>query len=192
MRVVLCVVMVLACVPAAWGQAITGFTGGSEYDSYYGSVAGDVIGWRFTVSAPMVVTNLGVWNGDQTGGVESPHQVGIWDSSQTLLTSGTVDGTGTVAGDFIYTAVAAATLSPGETYTIGALYVTADNDYYISSASSITTAPEVTFGGAVFPSAGELGFVYPTEDSGPTSYGRFGPNFFFADVPVEMMTFTVD
>lgn len=192
MRAILCVVMVMACVPAAWGQAITGFSGGSEYESYYGSLAGDVVGWRFTVSAPIVVTHLGVWNADQTGGAEAAHQVGIWDSSQTLLTSGTVDATGTVAGDWIYTTVAAATLSPGETYTIGALYVSGAGDFYISSASSMTTAPEITFGGAVYPFEGELGFVYPTEDSGPTSYGRFGPNFFFADVPVEMMTFTVD
>lgn len=190
MRVVLCVVMVLACVPAAWGQAITGFTGGSEYASYYGSVGGDVIGWRFTVSAPMVITQLGVWNADQTGAIESPHQVGIWDSSQTLLTSGTVDATGTVAGDWIYTAVAATTLSPGETYTIGAIYTPDDLDYYISSATAATTHPNVTWTGSVYPLAGDLGFAFPESDS--ASFGRFGPNFFFADVPVEMMTFTVD
>ena len=144
MRVVMCLVMVLVCAPVALGQAVTGFSGGTEYDSYYGSSAGDVVGWRFTVAVGIEVTDLGVWNADQTGGVESPHEVGIWDGSEALLTSVIVDGTGTVVGDWIYASITPVAINPGETYTIGALYFSGDDDWYISGASSLTTEPDVT------------------------------------------------
>jgi hypothetical protein len=56
------------------------------YDSYYGSVAGDVVGWRFTVTEQIEVSDLGVWNNDKTGGLESPHEVGT-GSTPALLRS---------------------------------------------------------------------------------------------------------
>lgn len=87
MRVVMCVATVLVCAPVAWRQAILGFAGGVEYDSYWGSSAGDVVGWRFTVTDQIEITDLGVWNDDKTGGIESPHHVGIWYGSQTLVAS---------------------------------------------------------------------------------------------------------
>jgi hypothetical protein len=179
MRVLTCLALVLVCVPVAWGQAITGFSGGTEYDSYYGSASGDVIGWRFTVSQQIWVSDLGVWNADQTGGLESPHIVGIWDESQTLLDSVTVDNAGTVVGDWMYYTVTPFTLMPGETYTIGALYFSGDDDWYISGASSVASATEVTWLNSVYPAAAEMGFVFPTLDSAASSGGRFGPNFIF-------------
>ncbi|MCK5379776.1 MAG: DUF4082 domain-containing protein [Acidobacteria bacterium] len=192
MRAFICVVTILVCAPVAWGQAITGFVGGSEYDSYYGSVGGDVIGWRFTVNASLEISDLGVWNADQTGGIESTHQVGIWDGSQTLVASVTVDGTGTVVGDWIYAAITPVTLMPGQTYTIGASYASGDDDWYISSASSMSTHADMTWTGSVYPEAIDMGFVYPSSDS--ASYGRFGPNFMFETVviPVGLETFTVE
>ncbi|MEN8165126.1 MAG: DUF4082 domain-containing protein [Acidobacteriota bacterium] len=195
MRAFICVVTILVCAPMAWGQAITGFVGGSEYDSYYGSLNGDVVGYRFTVTTALNISSLGVWNNDSNGdgpGLTASHQVGVWDGSQALLASATVDPSGIVVGDWIYTDITPVTLNPGETYTIGAMYLSGDLDSYISSASSMTTVPEITFGGAVYPFEGELGFVYPTEDSGPTSYGRFGPNFLITDIPVTLMTFTTE
>ena len=184
------VILVLGA-SGAWAQAITGFTGGSQYVSYYGSVAGDVVGFRFTVSSPLQVYDLGVWNADSTGGLDTPHQVGIWDGSQALIASVTVDpATGTPIGQWTYTAITPVNLNPGETYTIGALYVANGTDLYISAASSMTTAPEVTWVQSVYPASAELGFVYPANNS--TSFGRFGPNFNFTIVPVELQSFTVD
>lgn len=186
MRTVICFVMVLICAPVAWGQAITGFVGGTEYDSYYGLPAGDVIGWQFTVSTQIWVSDLGVWNNDQTGGIESPHQVGIWDESQTLIASVTVDNAGAVVGDWIYASITPVTILTGEVYTIGALYFAGDYDYYISSASSMTTDPDVTWLNSVYPTAGDLGFVYPGSNS--ASFGRFGPNFIFDETSLEQTT----
>lgn len=193
MRTLAIIALVCVCAPTVWGQAITGFSGGSEYDSYYGSLAGDVVGWRFSVTEPLTINSLGIWNGDQTGGLESAHMCGVWDGSQTLLGSVSVDNTGTVVGAWTYAAVTPFGVNAGETYTAGCLYVSGDDDWYISSASSMTTAAEINFLGAVYPLEGELGFVYPVNDSGSTSFGRFGPNFLFdSGIPVELMTFSAE
>ena len=67
--VVLLLAVVAVCASVAVGQpAITSFSGGSEYIIYYGGSTGDVIGWRFTVGQQTWVTDVGVWNADQTGG----------------------------------------------------------------------------------------------------------------------------
>ncbi len=190
MRVVMCVVMMVVCAPMAWGQAVTGFVGGNEYDSYYGSVGGDVVGWRFTVTTALNISDLGVWNADQTGALESSHQVGVWDESQALMASVTVESSGTVVGDWIYASITPVTLNPGQTYTIGVSYASGDDDWYISSATSMTTDPSVTWTGSCYPAAGDMGFVYPSSDSG--SYGRFGPNFLITVIPVTLMTFTTE
>lgn len=202
-----------ACAPAAMGQAITGFTGGSQFPIYYGGSTGDVIGWRFEVTAPLEVAMLGVWNADTpevpafaqeegasgegnanpSEALDSVHEVGIWDASQNLVTSVTVDpATGTVIGDWTYAAVAPVTLTPGQVYTAGASYTATDGDSYISSASTLTTDPDVLWINAVYPAAGDLGFVYPTQDSATSSRGRLGPNFTFVVVPVELQSFSVE
>jgi len=189
-KAVLFTVILLVGATGAWAQAVTGFTGGSEFSSYYGSAAGDVVGYRFTVNSPLQVSDLGVWNGDNTGGVDSPHEVGIWDSTQTLLASVTVNPGGMVVGAWMYATISPIVLSPGETYTIGALYTPTDNDNYISSATSMTTDPDVTWTNSAYPTEAELGFVYPALDS--SSFGRFGPNFLFTVVPVELQSFTIE
>ena len=193
MRVVMCVVLVLACAPVTWGQAVTGFVGGIEYDSFYGGVGGDVVGWRFTVSAPLEISDLGVWNADTNisgAGLTAAHEVGIWDGSQALLASVTVDPTGTVVGDWTYAGITPITLMPGQTYTIGARYAAGDTDNYNSGASSMSTHADLTWTGSCLPAAVDLGFVYPSLDS--SSYGRFGPNFLFTTVPVELQSFSIE
>jgi hypothetical protein len=164
---------------SASGQAVTQVNGGSLFAIFYGGSTGDVVGWRFTVSSPIKVTHLGVFN---DGSLDSDHQVGIWDDTMTLLTSNTVTpGGSTQIGQFNYEPSPAANLVPGVTYTAGAMYTATDNDSYISSPSSITTAPEITVIQGVFPSAGSLGFVFPTNNS--TNLGRYGPNFLFVPGP---------
>lgn len=212
-RTAFCIVILMVIAPAAMGQAITSFVGGSQFGSYYSSVSGDVVGYRFEVTAPLEVAMLGVWNADSTDAqtflqeadalgvgnsnsidaLSSSHQVGIWDASQTLIASVTVDpGTGSVIGDWTYAAITPVTLMPGQVYTAGALYTVDDNDSYISSASSAITDPNVVWINAVYPFELELGFVFPTEDSAPSSVGRFGPNFTFSVVPVELQSFSVE
>ena len=190
MRKLLIAALLLAVAPAAWGQAIIGFTGGSQFDSYYGSAAGDVVGYRFEVFDLLEVSDLGVWNADSSGGLSTDHEVGIWDSSQTLLAQVIVGPTGTPVGDWTYEPITPIVLNPGEVYTIGAMYRSADGDSYVSGATTMDTDPDVGWINSVYPAAAELGFVFPTSDS--TSFGRFGPNFLFTVVPVELMSFTIE
>lgn len=169
-------------------QAVQGFTGGSQFGSYYGGlIADDVIGWRFTVNEDVFVTDLGVWNQDTQVGLEgltSDHQVGIWDlDTGTLLVSGVAGPSGTAIGAFTYTDVADTLLTTSGNYVIGAMYGADDGDSYISSATSVTMDSAVNFGGGVFPDAADLGFVMPGQWSGGLSNGRFGPNFLFRPVP---------
>ena len=169
MRCLMWVVLILATTPLAWGQAaVTGFSGGSQFDSYYGSTVGDVVGWRFTVTDSVHVTDLGVWNADTNAagaGLTIAHDVGIWDAQAVLLAQVLVDpATGTVVGDWTYESITPITLDPGMTYTIGAIYYSADGDNYVSSASSMTTIPEVVFSSSVFPAAVDASY-FPMERS---------------------------
>src|SRR5262249_25328874 len=65
--------------------AIT-FTGSSN-DTTNGEWS---LGYKFEVNAPITVTQLGYYDSGQDGLAES-HAVGIYDLSQNLLVSGTVD-----------------------------------------------------------------------------------------------------
>lgn len=174
----------LASVASA--QAVQSFTGGSQFAIFFGGSTGDVVGYRFSVNSPITVTDLGVWNADtNTGGagLSSDHMVGIWENStQSLLTFATVSPVGsTVIGQWNYVPTDPVVLVPGVMYTAGAMYTATDNDSYISSPSSVMAAPEVNIINGVNPSAGNLGFVYPTTTS--TNIARFGPNFLFVPTP---------
>jgi hypothetical protein len=184
---VILLLVAAVCAQVALGQpAITSFSGGSQYIIYYGGSTGDVIGWRFTVDQQTWVTDVGVWNNDQTGGLETDHPVGIWDDTQMLMDSAIVGPTGSVVGDWIYEPIGPVVLVPGTTYTTGVLYFSDDDDYYISSATSMVTDPNINWTNSVYPAAGSMGFVYPTLSS--TSFGRFGPNFIFNLTALERTT----
>jgi len=192
-RAVFVIAIMTLATPVVFSQGITGFTGGTEYGLYYTGSTGDVVGFRFEVLAPVEVDALGAWNADSNGGLSTAHQVGIWDSTQTLVASVTVDPlTGTVIGDWTYAAITPVTLTPGQVYTAGMIYFDTDSDSYISGASGVTTDANVTWINAAYPSTGSLGFAYPANDSSPTSGGRFGPNFTFTVVPVELQSFTIE
>lgn len=177
-------VLALAIAGSASGQAVTGFSGGSEFAIFYGGSTGDVVGWRFDVNTSIILTDIGVWNGDSqlSPGLTSDHRVGLWDSAGNLLTSGSAGPGDPTVGGWNYGDVADVVLVPGERYTLGAMYTSDDDDAYISSPASMGLAPEINPNtNGVFPSVGDLGFVFPTEDS--TNLARLGPNFLFTDVP---------
>lgn len=165
-------------------QAIESWTGGTEFGAFYTGTTGDVVGFRFTMNSEQSVLSLGVWNGDaQPGGsgLNSDHQVGIWDESETLIASATVTPSSPITGDFRYENITPVLLTPGTVYTIGAVYTDTDDDGYLSSPADFVTNPAVNSVNAVFPLEGSLGFVFPTEDSSPANPARIGPNFIFGE-----------
>lgn len=189
-KVALIGLFLCASVAVAQSPALSGFTGGTAYNSYYGSTAGDVVGWDFTVNQAIIATHLGVWRDTGTWGqpdVTTPKPVGLWDTAtQTLLASVTVGPTSPPTGDWRYEPIAGVPLVPGVTYTIGTLYTANDLDDYISGAGSVAMAPEVNWlSRARYPSAAELGFVFPALTS--TGNGRFGPNFLWIPEPASLL-----
>ncbi len=180
--------LLAASTGLANAQAITSFTGGVEFDIFYGGSTGDAVGWRFTLNQAVTVTDVGVYIDSGFGdplqaGVNATHDWGVWDSGGTLVASGTTALGGTAVGGFEYTDVADFNLSSGELYTIAAVYATGDGDYYISSATSVSSSPDVNWLNSVFPTTGDLGLTFPGSDSAPSSGGRFGPNFLYRPVP---------
>jgi len=105
---------------------------GSDFDS-----RPFTLGFEFSLSAPVTVNALGY----TTLGFTSDEQVGIWDSSGTLLTSTTVLTTDPVVGHFAYASISGVTLAAG-TYTIGGTY---DGGPFPSFASGVTSIPGYTY-----------------------------------------------
>jgi hypothetical protein len=192
MKKTVCLVLALglsAALALADGPAVRDFSGGTEYESYYGStVYGDVVGWDFTPQKAIVVTHLGYYTDPNHGGLEQPKDVGIWDTAtQALLLKDTVSNADPITGKFHYHPVKHLALTMGTTYTIGGLDFSGDNDWYVSGASSVTWDPDITFVQNRYPDTGELGFVFPTK--GTTTLGRFGPDFMFIPEPASLLLF---
>ena len=144
------------------------FTGGTS-----GFANGDQTwGWAFTLSSPVLVTELGLWD-QNNDGLSASHVVTIWTSTGTLEAQGTIpSGTGaTLTNGFRYVSIAPVVL-PAGSYTIGGFY-SGGQDQIASLASAVTTASGVTFNGDRF----ESGLVYPDASFATNSF--FGPNFQF-------------
>ena len=185
MRKTVSVLTVASLAGLASAQAIVGWSGGSEFGSYYGSiVAGDVVGWTFQMSSDMYITDVGLFIDSQDATITTTHDVGLWDTaSQTLLQAWSVgpDGMNNVINGFGYVDVADYALSAGDTYTVGFLVFGDDGDGYISGASNVQTDPSLTWLNSNYPVDADFGFVFPVNTS--TSGGRWGANFLLSDIP---------
>jgi hypothetical protein len=175
-----------AAAPAFADSLALDFTGGTYPTGI--RLLDSTVGWTFTVNSSVTVAALGVFDFGSDG-LALSHQVGIWDSTGTLLVSTTVSGSGTLTvnststdgqwvfnGAMLLSSAGAATLGPGQ-YTIGALYTSltdGTHDIVMAHATS-TTDPAITFGDT----AETLGssFVQPTFLFPAANDGGFGPNF---------------
>jgi hypothetical protein len=128
------------------------------------------IGWEFTVSAPITIDGLGIFDVNPAGLVEN-HQVGLWDNNGTLLAQTTVTNGSTLissvsnTGDWLFQGVAPILLLPG-TYVTGAFFTNANSDSVMANAT-IVTVPQISFlasrasAGASFAEPGVYGLVEP-------------------------------
>jgi Domain of unknown function (DUF4082)/PEP-CTERM motif len=141
------------------------------------------IGWQFTLSSPVTVTELGFF--DATGsGLSDPHPVGIWNGSGTLLGSATVpSGTaGMLVDGFRFVSVTPFTLGAGA-YAIGAYGNQTSLDAFEFGLGGSTTIPALTLGGAVEAASLPNTLTFPTSPEGFATQGYFGPNFMVATIP---------
>jgi hypothetical protein len=171
---VLIIVALMAFYPAL-AQADTialSFTGASA-----AGTGNSTQGYAFNLSNPVLVTQLGIFDFELPfmPGLDESHLVTIWTSTGTLKAQGTVpSGTaGTLTDGFRYVAIAPMLLSAGS-YTIGAFYA-GGSDFAVGPASTITTAPGVTYSG----SRSGQGNAFPAGNFFLESNGYFGPNFQF-------------
>ena len=140
------------------------------------------LGSQFSVSSPITVTAIGIFDDSQNGLVDS-HAVGIWNSGGTLIASATV-ASGTVdplTNQFRYVSIASLLLTPG-TYNIGGLFLTGNDPLiFPGDASNFATAPDITFLQATFAAGGAL--TDPTS-SGGSLPAYFSTNFLFTPAQV--------
>jgi hypothetical protein len=116
-------------------------------------------GWSFTVTSPLTIDGLGLWDAGSNGLIES-HEVGLWLTSTpipegVLLASTTVSNAQSVpvasasaSGRWLFSDVPAVTLAPGA-YTLGAVYRVGPTglfDPFISDAFTIVTEPGLNYG----------------------------------------------
>jgi uncharacterized repeat protein (TIGR01451 family) len=150
-----------------------------------GTGADFTVGWSFSVSDLIEVTQVGFWDGDNsvfngpTGdGLLESHLVTIWTSTGVQLAEGTVpSGTaGMLADGFRYTSlVSPILLVPGD-YVIGA-YTGDPGLDRVALVATIITAPGISYTG----SREAVGDAFPAPSS--ATRGIFGPNFQFVSNP---------
>ncbi len=133
-----------------------------------------MIGWEFSVNTPMTVSGLAYFDYGSDGLGQS-HQVGIFNSTGTLLVSATVPaGTNAPLVDGFRVAPVSYALSAG-TYVIGGQTTSIADMVWGGATSALTVA------GISFLEPRELetsSFVMPTDHPDPFNhFGLFGPDF---------------
>lgn len=137
------------------------------------------IGWQFSVSAPIVVDGLGLFDVNPAGLTET-HQVGLWTIAGGLLASATVTSGSTLvssvsnAGDWLFANIAPIVLMPGVYVTGGFFATSADS---VIANATITTAPQIAFLASRASSEGAL--------SMPGVYGLVEPGVFAANIRIQ-------
>jgi hypothetical protein len=181
LRVLFCVTAIFltfftsASVAQAQTTAVTNITGASTALN-----ADFSLGWEFTPTSNLLVNQLGVFD-ENSNGLSSSHQVGIFRVSDQALVASTVVSTGnTLDSGFRYANITPTVLTSGQNYIVAALYTTAGVDRFMFDSTSFTTSSALTFVTPRFSNTSS--FVFPTT-SFPGPKGYFSANFKFAVAP---------
>ena len=160
----------LASVPAHAATLGVDFSPGTSTD--FGSSTWN-LGWSFTANSNVSVVGLGNW----AGGASFPQdqQVGLWNSSGTLLASTYVSNSSVLLGSapWLFASITPVQLTAGQTYVVGAQ----GGAEYTGEVSSVTFAPQITYIADLYTSNGGANspLVEPVlTESEP--YGWFGGN----------------
>ena len=182
-------VMTLVFAPPSMANPVLDFTDGAAFDpidlagEFGGKVGPITLGWAFTLSAPITVNALGLFDVDGDG-LAGEHGLGLWTSGGSLLALATISdansspvGSTSSLGNWRFTAIVPLVLAAGE-YVIGAGYAVSNStnstgfgDQFVADAT-VSTAPGVTFDEARF----GPGFGFPLNSTFILPDGFFGPN----------------
>lgn len=131
------------------------------------------IGWQFTVTSPVTVTELGYYDPAADGELTSNHEVGIFGSDGSLLLSAIITaGKYNTEDGFAFVSVPSFTLGNG-TYVIGGGSFDS-SDLFIFSASSLAPIPQITLGKTGLFTFGSV-FTLPVSNAASATY--MGPDF---------------
>ncbi len=136
-------------------------------------------GWSFSVSSPITVSALGFWD-EASHTLAYSHQVGLWNSSQTLLASTTITSSSTPVssvsgeGQWLFNTLSTPVTLQAGTYVIGANYNDDSTDLIRAKTDSPITASGVTYIKSLY--VLNTGFSIPTENVDYSYNSYFGPN----------------
>jgi len=156
------------------------FTGLNASDTFPGGAFS--LGFEFSTNSAIDVTALGFFDADLVNptyvGLDDCTgcgEVGIYNSTGTLLVSTTVTTSGTQVGDFIYATVPTTLLAAGQDYFIVA---ETGNSTYTFDTTGFSVNPNIDYIQDAYTNGSSLAF--PTSTDGITAVeggGVFGPNF---------------
>jgi hypothetical protein len=158
----------LVLLSASAARADTAGVSFTSPGTAFNNGTGYSLGFAFTATGDFAVDALGYFDNN---GLAEVHQVGLYNSSGTLLASATVTGSGTQVGFFNYTAISDVDLIAGQSYQV--VGTSGVIDPYAFDPVGFTTASNVTFDNDVYTVGDTLAFG--TNSEGVT--GFFGPNF---------------
>jgi hypothetical protein len=142
-----------------------------------------MVGWEFDVTVPITIDGLGLWDEDADGIVD--HEVGIWNSAETLLASTTITAEDSLvasphaSGDWRIAPIPTVSLPVGNGYVIGAHWSAIGDGIRVRSDVGliVTTIPEISYVQAR--TRGTATFAFPTNGTTSTNVvqGYAGPTF---------------
>ncbi|HWZ32604.1 MAG TPA: DUF4082 domain-containing protein [Bryobacteraceae bacterium] len=144
-----------------------------------------MLGYSFTANSAIQVVGLGLYDDNGTNGLNSAHDVGLWDSQGNLIASATVPAGlgGTLISNFMFASIAPLQLTAGQTYTVGAEYTVAQGDNWAADPTNFGVAPQITYISREYDTySGTL--IEPTL-VGSNSIGYFGGNIEFGSAVPE-------
>jgi hypothetical protein len=173
--------ILILTTPSPRAQIIAIQSANLPVPNHSGFTANLTLGWKFTVGGSSIsVTELGYFDSSGNGLAES-HQVGIWNSTGTLLTDATfLAGTGaTLLNSYRFMDVSPVTLEANQSYFIGG-WSSGNADPIISGSLTEVIVSEIQFDSHSYNPDG--GFLSPSTTYGNSGFGNFGPNFSFSEV----------
>jgi len=185
--VVLGLLVTLAPRPAV-ADPLLDFTAIAKSAARKGS---STLGWSFSTSVDLLVDGFGLWD-DSSDLLYSAHDVGLWTSDGTLVSSATVDNTATPVASasgaqWLFTSVTPFALAPGD-YVLAAFYpviklteTTGSDGYTVAAVDSILTIAGVTYTGSAAITSSAL--TFPISGDALFVNGVFGPNLSVRSVP---------
>ncbi|WP_413171157.1 DUF4082 domain-containing protein [Anabaena azotica] len=124
-------------------------------------------GFAFNVLNPsgITVTDLSFFDENSDGLAES-HDIGLWNSSGTLLASGTVSAgtTNALVGFFRTVDIADTFLAQGNGYVVGAVFLVGSSDKQAINFVGLTTPSDISYVGGRFINNGVASLTFPTSN----------------------------